>query len=74
MVRRGQTLLREHEGVSSPKRRRTEVRALVLSQSVTFLSSRIYHKVKQGRQGHCFGAHSCQKRFFYLGFYDGHTL
>jgi hypothetical protein len=29
MVRRGQTLLREHEGVSSPKRRETEVLPLL---------------------------------------------
>jgi hypothetical protein len=39
MVKRGQTLLREYEGVSSPKRRRTEVHAFFVSQSVTFLSS-----------------------------------
>jgi hypothetical protein len=47
MVRRGQTLLREHEGVSSPKRRRTEVRAPFVSQSVTFLSSTFCRRQKE---------------------------
>jgi hypothetical protein len=45
MVRRGQTLLREYEGVSSPKRRRAEALASFLSQSVTFLSSTFCRRV-----------------------------
>ena len=48
MVKRGLNPLARAEGVSSPKRHRTEVLAAFVSQSVTFLSSTFCRRCGEG--------------------------
>ena len=48
MVKRGRNPLTRVEGVSSPKRHRTEVLAAFVSQSVTFLSSTFCRRGGEG--------------------------